>query len=58
MKKKVYFYKYSVIECVGKKMSKYIYHVKKKTCFGCLRLKEIRNDGNETSLKEGGGTEN
>ena len=25
----------------------------KKDLFGCLRIKEIRDDGNETGLKEG-----
>ena len=37
-------------------MSKYIFYwVKKKTCFGCFRIEEIREKNNETGLKEGGG---
>ena len=27
----------------------------KKDLFGCFRIEEIRDKGNETSLKEGGG---
>ena len=41
-------------EC-GKKMSKYIYWVKKKTCLGVLDIEEIREKDNETGLKERGG---
>ena len=42
----------------GKKLSKYIlYTLKKKTCVGCFRIKEIRDKNNETGLKEGGGIE-
>ena len=33
---------------------KYIYNVK-KDLFRCLRIEKERGDGNETSLKEGGG---
>ena len=35
-------------------MFKYIYWVKKKTCFGCFRIEEIRDNNNEIGLKEGG----
>ena len=35
----------------------YIYCVKKKTCFGCFRIEEIRGKDNETGFKEGGGIE-
>ena len=37
-------------------MSKYIYWVK-KDLFGCFRIEEIRDQDNETGLKEGGGIE-
>ena len=29
----------------------------KKTCLGCLRIEEIRDNNNERCLKEGGGIE-
>ena len=29
----------------------------KKDLFGCFRIEEIRDDGNATGLKEGGGIE-
>ena len=35
---------------------KYIYWVK-KDLFGCFRIEEIRDNDNETGLKEGGGIE-
>ena len=35
----------------------YLYTLKKKTCFGCFRIEEIRDKDNETGLKEGGGIE-
>ena len=39
-------------------MSKiYLIGLKKKTCFGCFRIEEIRDKYNETSLEEGGGIE-
>ena len=34
-------------------MFKYIYNVKKKTCWGDLRIQEKRDKDNETGLKEG-----
>ena len=36
-------------------MSKYIYWVKKRLVWGDLEYEEIRDNGNETGLKEGGG---
>ena len=45
----------SVIVCGGKRV-KYIYCVK-IDLFGCFRIEEIRDNDNETSLKEGGGRE-
>ena len=39
----------------GKRV-KYIYWVK-KDLFGCFRIEEIRDNANETSLKEAGGIE-
>ena len=35
----------------------YFYCVKKKTCLGCFRIEEIRDNDNEIGLKEGGGIE-
>ena len=51
--KKVEFEKYVDTEC-GKKMSKYILiGLKKKTCLGDFRIEEIRDNDNETGLKDG-----
>ena len=36
----------------------YIIYVKKKTCVGCFRIKEIRDKDNETGLNKGGGYRN
>ena len=42
-----------LIECVCKKMSKYIFIGLKKDLFGCFRIEEDRDKNNETGMKEG-----
>ena len=41
----------SVIRC-GKRCQNIFIWVKKKTCFGCFRIEQIRDKDNETGLKE------
>ena len=38
-----------------KRCQNIFYWVKKKTCLGCFRIEEIRDNDNETDLKEEGG---
>ena len=40
-----------------KRCQNIFYWVKKRTCLGCFRREEIRDNDNETGLKEGGGIE-
>ena len=43
--------------CVKRCQNIYFIGLKKKTCLGCFRIEEIRDNDKETGLKEGGGIE-
>ena len=51
MKKSIFYN--NVIEC-GKRCQNIFIWVKKKNCLGVFKIEEIRDQDNETGLKEGG----